>query len=54
MEALAVLAALVSLFSMLYWMVMGARAVRAHELMANSMELVAKAMREQRSGGAPE
>jgi hypothetical protein len=52
MEALAVVAMLVSLFSMVFWMVMGARAVRAHETIASGVALIAKTMREPPGAGA--
>ena len=53
MEALAVIAMLVSLFSMVFWMVMGTRAVRAHENIANGLNRLASSMRERRKEETP-
>lgn len=46
MHAFMVLVTIVSLFSMVFWMVIGVRAVRAHEGIARGVEDMADTMRE--------
>lgn len=54
MEGFAVVIALMGIFNMIFWMVMGARAVRAHELLANHVGRMAASTHSHRSDAAGE
>ena len=49
LQALAVLTAILGVFSTVFWMVLGLRAVRAHETLAENVEYVATVLREKRN-----